>query len=143
VWYSSSRRIVNFHSRRWRLCGTIPWLVTIVVVMYVRTHVQNIQTTRLAIFMPYHLPKAKTYIPTASSMYAMRNPQAGPAINGSRAMVGFSRTSEHTLSNLSRWSIQNRSLPRPDTIKTVHVYDFDNTRNESFLLFTWHGETGS
>ncbi|RPB17758.1 hypothetical protein P167DRAFT_531284 [Morchella conica CCBAS932] len=60
----------------------------------------------------------------ASSMYTN---QGGPAINGSHAMVGFSRTSEHTLSNLSRWSIQNRSLPRPDTIKTIHVYDFDNT----------------
>ncbi|KAI5837377.1 hypothetical protein DFP73DRAFT_568670 [Morchella snyderi] len=60
-------------------------------------------------------------------MYTTRVPLTGPATNGSRAMVGFSRTFEHTLSNLSRWCIQNRSLPRPDTIKTIHVYDFDNT----------------
>ncbi|KAL0637802.1 hypothetical protein Q9L58_003192 [Maublancomyces gigas] len=42
-------------------------------------------------------------------------------------MVGFSRTSDHSPTSLARWSILNQPLPARETIKTVHIYDFDNT----------------
>ncbi|RDW84921.1 hypothetical protein BP6252_02511 [Coleophoma cylindrospora] len=36
-------------------------------------------------------------------------------------------SSKHTLTALSRWSIANKKLPESDKIKSIHVYDFDNT----------------
>ncbi|KAJ5469673.1 hypothetical protein N7539_009291 [Penicillium diatomitis] len=37
------------------------------------------------------------------------------------------RTSSHTLTSLKRWSVASRDLPAVSQIKTIHVYDFDNT----------------
>ena len=34
----------------------------------------------------------------------------------------------HTLTALNRWSVADKQLPVVDKIKTIHVYDFDNTR---------------
>ncbi|KAL5594320.1 hypothetical protein BROUX41_001262 [Berkeleyomyces rouxiae] len=44
---------------------------------------------------------------------------------------------------LSRWSILDRTLPNPDTIKAIHVYDFDNTLFRTPLpnLQIWGGPT--
>lgn len=60
-------------------------------------------------------------------MYTASNPPVGPAMNHGFSMVGFSRTSDHSPTSLARWSILNRPLPARETIKTVHIYDFDNT----------------
>ncbi|CCU75731.1 hypothetical protein BGHDH14_bgh04975 [Blumeria hordei DH14] len=40
---------------------------------------------------------------------------------------GNSSTPSHTLTALNRWSVANKQLPPIDSIKTLHVYDFDNT----------------
>jgi len=33
-----------------------------------------------------------------------------------------------TVTSLKRWSCSDRQLPLIHTIKNIHVYDFDNTR---------------
>lgn len=38
---------------------------------------------------------------------------------------------QHTVTALGRWSILNKQLPPVDSIKAIHVYDFDNTRRPS------------
>lgn len=35
----------------------------------------------------------------------------------------------HTITALSRWSIlSDKQLPSTDSISSIHIYDFDNTR---------------
>lgn len=62
-----------------------------------------------------------------SAIHTARNPPAGLAMSHGSPMVGFSRTSDHSPTSLARWSILNQPLPARETIKTVHIYDFDNT----------------
>lgn len=62
-----------------------------------------------------------------AAMYTVSSPPAGPTTGHSSSMVGFSRTSNHSPTNLARWSILNRPLLGREAIKTVHIYDFDNT----------------
>ena len=37
-------------------------------------------------------------------------------------------SSPHTLTYLKRWSCQDKQLPAVDSINSIHIYDFDNTR---------------
>ena len=48
--------------------------------------------------------------------------------------------SAHTLTALNRWSVADKTLPAVDKIKTIHVYDFDNTRAlpPSFTIETYN-----
>ena len=39
-----------------------------------------------------------------------------------------SAAGSYTLTALNRWSVADKQLPAVDKIKTIHVYDFDNTR---------------
>ncbi|TAQ89868.1 hypothetical protein B7494_g1794 [Chlorociboria aeruginascens] len=50
---------------------------------------------------------------------------------------------QHTLTALNRWSVANRQLPAVDKVKTLHVYDFDNTLFNSPLPNpkVWNGPT--
>lgn len=97
------------------------------------THVGNDTTcTSSTTLMQPRFPLLSTLALTVrsprrlSAMYSS-NPPVGPAMNHGSPMVGFSRTSDHSPASLARWSILNRPLPRRETIKTVHIYDFDNT----------------
>jgi hypothetical protein len=36
----------------------------------------------------------------------------------------------HTVTAMGRWSVLDKQLPAVDKIKAIHVYDFDNTREE-------------
>ncbi|KAG9245848.1 hypothetical protein BJ878DRAFT_330868 [Calycina marina] len=49
----------------------------------------------------------------------------------------------YTLTALNRWSVADKQLPPIDTIKTIHVYDFDNTLFNSPLpnAKLWNGPT--
>ncbi|KAI9757038.1 MAG: Vacuolar protease A [Chaenotheca gracillima] len=49
----------------------------------------------------------------------------------------------HTVTGLKRWSCQNEDLPGVDAIKSIHVYDFDNTLFRSPLpnLKLWNSST--
>ncbi|KAF5677210.1 nucleolar rRNA processing protein [Fusarium heterosporum] len=51
--------------------------------------------------------------------------------------------SQHTITALGRWSILNQSLPAVDKIKSIHVYDFDNTLFKTPLPNPqlWNGPT--
>ncbi|KAJ5918094.1 hypothetical protein N7454_010469 [Penicillium verhagenii] len=51
--------------------------------------------------------------------------------------------SAHTLTSLKRWSVANAELPAVSQIKSIHVYDFDNTLFSSPLPNPqlWHGST--
>ncbi|KAM0245430.1 hypothetical protein ACHAP5_005385 [Fusarium lateritium] len=51
--------------------------------------------------------------------------------------------SQHTLTALGRWSVLNQSLPAVDKIKSIHVYDFDNTLFKTPLPNPqlWNGPT--
>ncbi|KAJ5111242.1 hypothetical protein N7532_001777 [Penicillium argentinense] len=40
----------------------------------------------------------------------------------------------YTLTSLKRWSVTDKQLPAVSQIKTIHVYDFDNTRESSCRL---------
>ncbi len=46
------------------------------------------------------------------------------AYNGNASNAG----SAHTVTAMGRWSIINKQLPAANSIKAIHVYDFDNTR---------------
>ncbi|KAH6653051.1 hypothetical protein BKA67DRAFT_506729, partial [Truncatella angustata] len=52
-------------------------------------------------------------------------------------------TNTHTVTALGRWSILNKQLPAVETIKTIHVYDFDNTLFKTPLPNPklWNGQT--
>ncbi|KAI0123705.1 hypothetical protein BJ170DRAFT_640105 [Xylariales sp. AK1849] len=52
-------------------------------------------------------------------------------------------TGTHTVTALGRWSILNKQLPAVDTIKSIHVYDFDNTLFKTPLPNPklWNGQT--
>lgn len=39
----------------------------------------------------------------------------------------------HTLTALNRWSVADKQLPAIEKIKTIHVYDFDNTRTSNSI----------
>lgn len=57
--------------------------------------------------------------PTMTSAYAQLSQNGltkGPA------------QSSYTITGLSRWSVINKQLPPVDQIKSLHIYDFDNTR---------------
>lgn len=36
-----------------------------------------------------------------------------------------------TVTALKRWSCQDKTLPPVDAIKAIHIYDFDNTREQA------------
>ncbi|ETS73456.1 hypothetical protein PFICI_14402 [Pestalotiopsis fici W106-1] len=63
------------------------------------------------------------------------------ASNG--ALQNGSATNTHTITALGRWSILNKQLPPVDAIKTIHVYDFDNTLFKTPLPNPklWNGQT--
>jgi hypothetical protein len=42
----------------------------------------------------------------------------------------------HTVTAMGRWSVLDKQLPPADSIKAIHVYDFDNTRE--FHPFCWY-----
>lgn len=52
-------------------------------------------------------------------------------------------TNTHTVTALGRWSIVNKQLPPVESIKTIHVYDFDNTLFKTPLPNPklWNGQT--
>ncbi|KAK4099900.1 hypothetical protein N658DRAFT_525127 [Parathielavia hyrcaniae] len=52
-------------------------------------------------------------------------------------------SSTHTATATGRWSILNKQLPAVDTIKAIHVYDFDNTLFKTPLPNPklWNGPT--
>ncbi|KAK2593728.1 hypothetical protein QQS21_008546 [Conoideocrella luteorostrata] len=56
---------------------------------------------------------------------------------------GASNGSPHTITTLSRWSSLNKTLPAVDSIKALHVYDFDNTLFKTPLPnpALWNGQT--
>ena len=61
---------------------------------------------------------------------------AFPAQNGSTpygVQTGV-QSGPRTLTALGRWSILSKQLPPVDTINTIHVYDFDNTRTSPLSL---------
>ncbi|KAJ5886607.1 uncharacterized protein N7473_009281 [Penicillium subrubescens] len=66
--------------------------------------------------------------PTATMTYSTAPSQRGPS---------------HTLTSLKRWSVATRELPAVSQIKTIHVYDFDNTLFLSPLPNPqlWNGST--
>jgi len=37
-------------------------------------------------------------------------------------------TPVRTVTALRRWSCQDKQLPRVESIRAIHIYDFDNTR---------------
>ncbi|KAK4161679.1 hypothetical protein QBC43DRAFT_323420 [Cladorrhinum sp. PSN259] len=49
----------------------------------------------------------------------------------------------HTVTAMGRWSILNNQLPATDTIKAIHIYDFDNTLFKTPLPNPkiWNGPT--
>ncbi|KAH8693946.1 hypothetical protein BGW36DRAFT_301357 [Talaromyces proteolyticus] len=49
-----------------------------------------------------------------------------PHLNGS-AFSDSRRHASHTITSLKRWSIAGKEIPAASQIKTIHVYDFDNT----------------
>ncbi|KAF2144395.1 uncharacterized protein K452DRAFT_295851 [Aplosporella prunicola CBS 121167] len=53
------------------------------------------------------------------------------------------KTSTHTVTALKRWSCDDKDLPGVDKIKSIHVYDFDNTLFASPLpnKQVWNGPT--
>ena len=60
---------------------------------------------------------------------------------GSSSSNGGGQSSHRTLTALGRWSILSKQLPPVDSISTIHVYDFDNTRTYypprcSFLILS-------
>ncbi|KAB2580852.1 Uncharacterized protein DBV05_g494 [Lasiodiplodia theobromae] len=65
-----------------------------------------------------------------------------PMINGS-ANGAAGPTSTHTVTMLKRWSCQDKDLPSVQQIKSIHVYDFDNTLFASPLpnKQVWNGPT--
>ncbi|KAH8593885.1 hypothetical protein B0O99DRAFT_514860 [Bisporella sp. PMI_857] len=56
---------------------------------------------------------------------------------------GYTNGPAYTLTALNRWSVADKQLPAVDKIKTIHVYDFDNTLFNSPLPNPklWKGET--
>ncbi|KAH8668921.1 hypothetical protein BX600DRAFT_435433 [Xylariales sp. PMI_506] len=52
-------------------------------------------------------------------------------------------TGTHTVTSLGRWSILNKQLPAVESIKAIHVYDFDNTLFKTPLPNPklWNGQT--
>lgn len=52
-------------------------------------------------------------------------------------------TNTHTVTALGRWSIINKQLPPVESIKAIHVYDFDNTLFKTPLpnAKLWNGQT--
>lgn len=48
----------------------------------------------------------------------------------------------HTLTALNRWSIAAKTLPAIDSIKSLHIYDFDNTRQFLLLYLLYCGRLG-
>ena len=58
-----------------------------------------------------------------SSYNKMSAPLATTSVNSTAAR----KVVAHTITGLKRWSCQSRDLPPVSQVKTVHVYDFDNT----------------
>ena len=43
----------------------------------------------------------------------------------------------HTVTALKRWSCDDRHLPAASEVKTIHIYDFDNTcKSYSYIHLT-------
>ncbi|GJC77596.1 tat pathway signal sequence [Colletotrichum tofieldiae] len=61
--------------------------------------------------------------------------------NGS-AKAAYSSSSATTTA-LSRWSIATKQLPAVDKIKSLHIYDFDNTRMNPHIRFALARESQS
>lgn len=59
-------------------------------------------------------------------------------VMGSTAYAAYKNgaaSTAHTITTMGRWSILDKQLPPVDTIKHIHVYDFDNTRKEKTFSF--------
>ncbi|KAJ5692470.1 hypothetical protein N7462_001893 [Penicillium macrosclerotiorum] len=76
-----------------------------------------------------------------SEKLARRSPTAFKMSPGT--MIANNRSPLHTLTSLKRWSIANKDLPAISQIRTIHVYDFDNTLFLSPLPNPqlWNGST--
>ncbi|GME35499.1 putative tat pathway signal sequence [Neofusicoccum parvum] len=66
-----------------------------------------------------------------------------PITNGSANGAVAGKASSHTVTMLKRWSCQDKDLPSAQQIKSIHVYDFDNTLFASPLpnKQVWNGPT--
>lgn len=72
---------------------------------------------------------------SAYSAYAAK--AAYNAANGNSSNGVANKNPSYTPTAMSRWSILNTQLPAADTIRHLHIYDFDNTRM-SILLSARH-----
>jgi uncharacterized membrane protein YgcG len=59
------------------------------------------------------------------------------------AYHGATNPSQYTVTAMGRWSVLNKSLPAAEKIKSLHVYDFDNTLFKTPLPnpALWNGPT--
>ncbi|KAL1844093.1 hypothetical protein VTJ49DRAFT_4945 [Mycothermus thermophilus] len=67
-------------------------------------------------------------------------------VMGSTAYAAYKNgvaANAHTITTMGRWSILNKQLPPVDSIKAIHVYDFDNTLFKTPLPNPklWNGTT--
>lgn len=74
---------------------------------------------------------------------ARRLRMSQPVVNGSAKAAVAGKTSTRTVTMLKRWSCQDKDLPSAQNIKSIHVYDFDNTLFASPLpnKQVWNGPT--
>lgn len=60
--------------------------------------------------------------PAQRSLPAMLATSTRPAVAGSNGKAAY-----HTVTALKRWSCDDKELPPVPEIKSIHIYDFDNT----------------
>jgi len=63
--------------------------------------------------------------------------------NGANGANGHSASHAYTVTNLKRWSCDDKQLPSVQSIRSIHIYDFDNTLFASPLpnRQIWHTST--
>ncbi|KAL1622221.1 hypothetical protein SLS56_008893 [Neofusicoccum ribis] len=73
----------------------------------------------------------------------MSQPITNGSANGAVGGAVAGKASSHTVTMLKRWSCQDKDLPSAQQIKSIHVYDFDNTLFASPLpnKQVWNGPT--
>ncbi|QGI94309.1 hypothetical protein CEK26_007378 [Fusarium fujikuroi] len=118
------------------------------------TSSNNANSTLASLFLHPNLPRYSTtscmlatspsIATTTASSRLRRLSISGAMASAFSAYHGPAATaSQHTITALGRWSVLNNSLPAVDKIKSLHVYDFDNTLFKTPLPNPqlWNGPT--